>query len=95
MTTSSSSSLPNDLDTPTMRAFTLAVGLVALPLAFATDAPVVENNPIGAQYIAVLPDKNDTTVRGAVAISTNSNGTGASVQVSISGLPATGGPFSN
>lgn len=77
-----------------MRAFTLALGLVALPLAFAGDAPVVEGNPIGTQYIAMLPDKNDTTVRGAVAINTNSNGTGANVQVSVSGLPATGGPFS-
>lgn len=60
----------------------------------ASNAPVVQDNPIGTQYIAMLPDKNDTTVRGAVAINTNANGTGANVQVSISGLPATGGPFS-
>lgn len=78
----------------TMRAFNLALGLVALPLAFAGDAPVVEGNPIGTQYIAVLPDKNNTSVRGAVAINTNSNGTGANVQISISGLPAKDGPYS-
>lgn len=77
-----------------MRTFNLALGLVALPLAFAGDAPVVEGNPIGTQYIAVLPDKNNTSVRGAVAINTNSNGTGANVQVSISGLPAKDGPYS-
>ncbi|KAM0722877.1 hypothetical protein Q7P37_001075 [Cladosporium fusiforme] len=77
-----------------MRAFTLALGVVALPLAFATDAPVVEGNPIGTQYTAVLPDRNDTDIRGAVMVNTNSNGTGANVQVSISGLPEEGGPFS-
>jgi hypothetical protein len=58
------------------------------------EAPVVENNPLGTQYIAMLPNRTDTTVRGAVAVNTNSNGTGGNVQVSISGLPATGGPFS-
>lgn len=77
-----------------MRFSSLALGLYAIPFAIGTDAPVVENNPIGTQYIAKLPDKNDTTVRGAVVVSSNSNGTGANVQVSITGLPDTGGPFS-
>lgn len=58
------------------------------------EAPIVMNNPIGRQYIAMLPNRTDTTVRGAVAVNTNSNGTGGVVQVSISGLPAMGGPFS-
>ena len=77
-----------------MRTFSLALGLVALPLAFAGDAPVVQNNPTGAQYIAKLPDKTNTSVRGAVVVEASANGTGTNVQVSISGLPATGGPFS-
>jgi hypothetical protein len=77
-----------------MRSFSLALGLFALPLAFAGDAPVVQDNPTGAQYIAKLPDKNNTSVRGAVVVATSANGTGTNVQVSISGLPATGGPFS-
>jgi len=77
-----------------MRYFSLALGLVALPLAFAGDAPVVQNNPSGTQYIAKLPDKNNTSVRGAVVVKTSGNGTGTDVQVSISGLPASGGPFS-
>jgi hypothetical protein len=77
-----------------MRSFSLALSLIALPLAFAGDAPVVQDNPTGAQYIAKLPDKTNTSVRGAVVVATSANGTGTSVQVSISGLPATGGPFS-
>jgi hypothetical protein len=59
-----------------------------------SEASAVDNNPIGTQYFAMLPNRTDTTVRGAVAVNTNSNGTGANVQVSISGLPAEGGPFS-
>jgi hypothetical protein len=66
---------------------------MVLPLALASDAPVVSNNPIGTQFVAVLPDKSDTTVRGTVMVDTNANGTGANVQVSISGLPKDGGPF--
>ena len=77
-----------------MRSRRLALDLLALSRAFAQFAPVVENNPIGTQYIAIFPDTTENTIRGAVAINTNSNGTGANVQVSISGLPATGGPFS-
>ncbi|GAB7325749.1 hypothetical protein MBLNU13_g09704t2 [Cladosporium sp. NU13] len=58
-----------------------------------TEAPVVDNNPIGTQYTAILPNRTDTTVRGAVAVNSHSNGTGANVQISVSGLPAEGGPF--
>ena len=71
-----------------MRSFNLALGLFALPLAFAGDAPVVQNNPTGAQYIAKLPDKTNTSVHGAVVVEASANGTGTNVQVSISGLPA-------
>ncbi|KAK6443226.1 Cell surface superoxide dismutase [Cu-Zn] 4 [Oleoguttula sp. CCFEE 5521] len=68
-------------------------GLLTLPFAIASDAPVVTNNVVGTSYIATLPDRNDTSVRGAVIVNTNSNATGANVQVSISGLPSEGGPF--
>lgn len=57
-------------------------------------APVTSINPPSVQYIAVLPDKNDTLVRGAVQVNSNANGTGVTVQVSVSGLPAQGGPYS-
>ncbi|KAJ8608600.1 hypothetical protein MRB53_039567 [Persea americana] len=50
--------------------------LSSLLATVATDsAPIVNVNPPGVQYIAVFPDKNDTTVRGAVQINSNSNGT--------------------
>lgn len=80
-----------------MRSLKSAIGLVASlsATALAAHAVVVSGNPIGAQYLAKLPDRNDTTVRGAVVVNTNSNGTGADVQVSISGLPNDGGPFSD
>lgn len=79
-----------------MRSLKPAIALWAslTTTAWATDAQIVTGNPPGAQYQAKLPDRNDTTVRGAVVISTSSNGTGANVQVSISGLPDRGGPFS-
>jgi hypothetical protein len=55
-------------------------------------APVVANNPVGAQYLAVLPDS--TTLRGSVQIQSCSTGMGVDVSVAVSGLPAEGGPFS-
>jgi hypothetical protein len=57
-------------------------------------APVVANNPVGAQYLAVLPDKASTTLRGSVQIQSSADGKGVDVSVSVSGLPAEGGPFS-
>ena len=56
-----------------MRSFNLALGLFALPLALAGDAPVVQNNPTGAQYIAKLPDKTNTSVHGAVVVEASVN----------------------
>ncbi|QIX01706.1 hypothetical protein AMS68_007223 [Peltaster fructicola] len=60
---------------------------------YATYAPVVNNNPAGVQYVAVLPDKNDTTIRGTVQISSAPNGTGVNVQISINGMVVSGGPY--
>nr|OQO28246.1 hypothetical protein B0A51_05396 [Rachicladosporium sp. CCFEE 5018] len=70
-----------------MRFSTSIIGLLALPFALAGDAPVVTNNVVGVSYIATLPDRNNTSVRGAMIVNTNSNATSANVQVSISGLP--------
>lgn len=80
-----------------MRSLKPSIGLLASlsATALASDAQVVSGNPIGAQYMAKLPDRNDTTVRGTIVINTNSNGTGANVQVSFSGFPDVGGPFSD
>lgn len=56
-------------------------------------ATVVEQNPAGSRVVCVLPDRNDSSVRGTVQISSASNGTGADVQVSFSGLPTQGAPY--
>ena len=77
-----------------MRYSAFGFSLVALlvPTSFAqTAAPVVNCNPPGSQYIAVLP--NSGPVTGSVVASSNSNGIGANFQVSISDLPSQGGPF--
>lgn len=76
-----------------MQLLTLITALAAtiLPAVLAAGAPVTYNNPPGVQYFAVLPA--DTPVHGSVVASSNSNGTGVNFDVSITGLPAQGGPF--
>ena len=56
-------------------------------------APVVSGNPKGASYIATLPEQKKYTVRGSVAAVSAEDGNGVKFTVSISGLPAEGGPF--
>jgi hypothetical protein len=58
-----------------------------------TVAPVVSNNPVGVTYVATLPEQAERTVRGSVTATANENGVGVKFAVSISGLPAEGGPF--
>ena len=79
-----------------MRSSTVFSLLAAAAAAGAqsTPAPVVNSNPAGAVYVAELPDKNSTTVRGSVQIGSAPDGKGVQVSVSISGLPEEGGPFS-
>lgn len=60
-------------------------------LAKGKAAPATSGNPQGAQYIAVLP--SNTPISGSVVASSSPNGTGIEIEVSISGLPASGGPF--
>ncbi|KAI9664427.1 MAG: hypothetical protein M1829_005820 [Trizodia sp. TS-e1964] len=57
------------------------------------DAAVVTTNPVGATYVAVLPKKLSTNLRGTVTASTYGNGTGVYFKVQVSGLPLAGGPF--
>ena len=58
-------------------------------------AKIIQNNPVGVSYIAQLPDRKDTSVRGSVVGTSNTNGTGVNFQVSLSGLPDPSlGPFS-
>jgi hypothetical protein len=70
----------------------LAVATVAT--AQTQPAPVIAKNPVGAQYLAVLPDKASTTLRGSVQIQSSSDGKGVDVSVAVSALPESGGPFS-
>jgi hypothetical protein len=58
-----------------------------------TVAPAVNDNPAGASYVATLPEQAERTVRGSVVATTNNDGPGVKFTVSISGLPAEGGPF--
>ncbi|KAF1364773.1 cytosolic Cu/Zn superoxide dismutase [Lizonia empirigonia] len=56
-------------------------------------APVVSGNPKGASYVATLPEQKKYSVRGSVAAVSAEDGNGVKFTVSISGLPAEGGPF--
>ncbi|KAF2463182.1 Cu,Zn superoxide dismutase-like protein [Lindgomyces ingoldianus] len=59
----------------------------------AANAPEVTGNPIGASYLAVLPEKAGSTVRGSISASSSPDGKGVLFQVALSGLPTEGGPF--
>ncbi|MCJ1334228.1 hypothetical protein MMC10_010935 [Thelotrema lepadinum] len=77
--------------------------MIALPLltlvaftglaAAVPDAPLSQNNPLGATYMATLPNSSFTTIRGTISGSTNTNGTGVDFTVSFDSIPATGGPY--
>lgn len=56
-------------------------------------APVVSSNPAGAVYVAKLPEQQGSTVRGSVTGISAADGNGVKFSVSVSGLPAEGGPF--
>ncbi|OJD38707.1 superoxide dismutase [Diplodia corticola] len=57
------------------------------------DAAVVTNNPAGAVYVATLPNRDDTPVRGSITASSVGGGQGVRFQLSISGLPVDDGPY--
>ena len=79
-----------------MHATTALLALAATALAQTPPfppAPVVSNNPLGATYVATLPNTPKTAVRGSIQAATAPGGVGVSFTVSFTGLPASGGPF--
>ena len=84
--------------------FTLASGLALASAQAPTPVPgvtgqlgnaaIVEDNPAGVSYVATLPESDTTNIRGSVVGTSNANGTGVNIQVSLSGFPdASLGPF--
>ncbi|KAF3000132.1 hypothetical protein E8E13_004807 [Curvularia kusanoi] len=75
------------------------LSLVALASAVAAQsstvetAPVVSHNPQGASFVAQFPEQTKYAVRGSVAGASALDGTGVTFAISVSGLPADGGPF--
>ncbi|KAJ4343125.1 Cell surface superoxide dismutase [Cu-Zn] 4 [Ascochyta clinopodiicola] len=70
-----------------------AASVVTAQSSTVVPAPVVSGNPKGASYVATLPEQEKYTVRGSVAAVSAEDGNGVKFTVSISGLPAEGGPF--
>lgn len=59
------------------------------------DAAITTRNPPGVTYQAILPNRNTTNIRGYVAGTSNTNGTGVVFNINIFGLPNPSlGPFS-
>ncbi|MCJ1468056.1 hypothetical protein MMC07_006682 [Pseudocyphellaria aurata] len=76
----------------------LAVVHAALPVPGTTGAlgpaEIVEGNPAGVTYTAILPNKNTTSIRGYVAGTSASNGTGVNFNINLYGFPSADlGPF--
>lgn len=76
-----------------MRTQSILSLLAVASAVVAEDAPVVEKNPIGAQYEAVLKGKAPYEVTGSLKIASGAAGKGVTVEIAIAGLPAEGGPF--
>lgn len=77
----------------------LAVVHAALPVPGTTGAlgpaEIVQGNPAGVTYTAILPNKNSTSIRGYVAGTSASNGTGVNFNINLYGFPSADlGPFS-
>lgn len=56
-------------------------------------APKTSGNPAGAKYLATLPVKEGSPLRGSIAAESSPDGAGVLFKVSFEGLPAAGGPF--
>ena len=70
------------------------IALLASRTLSQTLAPPTSGNPPGLQYIAVLSNVGSAgSLSGSVVASSASNGSGIDIQISVSGLPAVGGPF--
>jgi hypothetical protein len=70
-----------------------AASVVSAQSSTVVPAPLVTGNPTGATYIATLPVKEGSPLRGAIVAESGPDGAGVKFKVSFSGLPATGGPF--
>lgn len=71
----------------------LAAASVVSAQSSIVPAPMVSGSPAGASYVATLPVKEGSPLRGAITGVSAPNGVGVLFSVSFSGLPATGGPF--
>ena len=76
--------------------YVLSLGALAAAQSSSTTAPVVNSNPLGASFVANLQanEAAGKTLKGSITGTSGPNGTGVLWAVSLSGLPATGGPFS-
>jgi hypothetical protein len=71
----------------------LAVGSLTATGAWASDAPVVTDSLIGAQYIAEMPSGGNQGVIAQFSAASLTNGKGVSFAININGAELTGGPF--
>ncbi|KAF2447783.1 Cu,Zn superoxide dismutase-like protein [Karstenula rhodostoma CBS 690.94] len=76
-----------------MRTQSIFTLLAVASAVAAEDAPVVEQNPIGAQYEALLDPTKHWGVSGAVKIASGAAAKGVTVEVALANLPSEGGPF--
>ncbi|KAF2093042.1 Cu,Zn superoxide dismutase-like protein, partial [Rhizodiscina lignyota] len=76
---------------------TIFSALAAATIATAANqnhtASIANDNPAGAAYMARLPDRPDTTIRGNITAVTDPDGNGVLFAVDLEGLPMEGGPF--
>lgn len=56
-------------------------------------AAEAKNQPEGAAYVAMLPNRPDTTIRGNITAVTSPDGKGVVFSLDMTGLPLEGGPF--
>ncbi|KAF2833331.1 Cu,Zn superoxide dismutase-like protein [Ophiobolus disseminans] len=70
-----------------------AASIVSAQSSVITPAPKVTGNPAGASYVATLPVKEGSPLRGSIQAVTAPDGVGVKFSVSFSGLPSSGGPF--
>jgi len=60
-------------------------------VAIASDAPVVQNNPIEVTYSATIPTgANAKAISGAIKVAASPDGEGVNIQVALYNLPDTG-----
>ncbi|QSZ32442.1 hypothetical protein DSL72_002016 [Monilinia vaccinii-corymbosi] len=94
---------------PSMISSVLVATLLGLTHAQTTTTPITgklgnatvsENNPVGAIYVATLPDTefanpgdSHGNVKGSISAQANPDGTGVQFKIDFSNLPTSGGPY--